>query len=141
MILVFKQWKIIFKQKEMKDLTKRVEEINTAFVAFKIGRITETEKNIRIRGILRELEKETTGCEDKLNNKVNIILDNGVELYIDKNTKSKRCECGAMIYFAKTKKGKLMPVHETVNRWVSHFVNCPLDNKYRKQRNRKEAIK
>ena len=72
--------------------------------------------------------------------KVKIILDGGVEVYTDKNTKSKRCECGAMIYFAKTKKGKLMPIHEAVNRWVSHFSTCSLANKYRK-RNRKEAIK
>ena len=65
---------------------------------------------------------------------IKITLDGGVEVTVKKGSTGKRCECGAMIYFAKTKNGKTMPIHKAINKWVSHFTTCSLANKYRKQK-------
>jgi len=65
-----------------------------------------------------------------------IKLKSGFEVFLSDMTK--RCECGETITFAKTAKGKFMPVSKDYHgEWETHFKVCPLADKLRKGKGKK----
>ncbi len=64
-----------------------------------------------------------------------VKLKNGIEVLLSE--RSKVCECGDIMFFAKTSKGKYMPVSTDYHgEWESHFGVCPLADKYRAKKRR-----
>ena len=65
-----------------------------------------------------------------------IKLDTGVEVEIPTSFEYSKCKgCKADdIIWAETRSGKQMPIRFDDNKgWISHFVDCPNANKFRKE--------
>ena len=62
-----------------------------------------------------------------------IHLKGGAEVLADWNSRTKCKACNKEIFFAKTKKGKMMPIElVSLGEWESHFATCPAANSFRK---------
>ena len=56
----------------------------------------------------------------------------GIKVQVNHNI-FRKCECGQVILFAKTKKGKWMPIQKVAEDQLdTHFAYCPLANKRRR---------
>lgn len=58
------------------------------------------------------------------------VLSVGI-VYADMQ-RHKRCDCGTLVYWAITEKGKIIDIHKAVSGYASHKPNCSW--KYRKAR-------
>jgi len=63
-----------------------------------------------------------------------IKLKCGIDVVVDWRAK-KKCECGADIWFGMTKKKRWMPITLVgLAEWDTHYADCPLADKFRKNR-------
>ncbi len=66
-----------------------------------------------------------------------IKLEGGAEVEIDLNRPTKCRGCGAKIWFAVTKEGKLMPVVEIgPEKYQSHFADCKKAKDFKRPNNK-----
>jgi hypothetical protein len=68
-----------------------------------------------------------------------IILDNGQEVTINHDSKTKCKACGKEIFWAETKNGKAMPIElVSLARWNTHYATCPNANSFRRKPTKEE---
>lgn len=70
-----------------------------------------------------------------------VKLKCGIKVLADFRTK-KKCKCGQDIWFARTQKGKTMPIVLVgLAEWDTHFADCPFAKKFRKRERTPYATK
>lgn len=64
-----------------------------------------------------------------------IILDNGMEVIIDHDSKDKCKKCGKEIIWGLTKNKKPIPLElVSLARWNTHYISCPFAKEFRKKK-------
>jgi len=61
-----------------------------------------------------------------------VTLKGGAEVFVNFSEMSKCKKCGAVIWWATTKKARSMPIcKDTDGQWMSHFSNCKFAKHFR----------